>query len=89
MTKASTSIFILFAIFSMLSSCEKEPPRLTRSHKKIVDSLVQDRKVGLRAELDSLCDIKYDAQIQSKIDSIVKDRMAEIKRKIEADAKKY
>jgi hypothetical protein len=69
-------------------SCTDEEPRLSRSHRKIVDSLTQQRTVGLREYMDSLCDIEMAQNIDRLTDSIVADRMAEIQRKIEIDAKK-
>jgi len=86
MTKAKTSTLLLLGIFMAFSSCKEEEPRLTRAHRKVVDSLVQKEKVRIRPIIDSLCDIRYEKELKVKADSIVEERMAEIKRKIEADA---
>lgn len=76
---------LLFALPS-IQACEEEPLKLSRAHRKIVDSLVQERKVAVRPELDSLCDLRFATELDQKRDSIVKDRMEEIRRKIDADA---
>ena len=88
MTKDKIVILILVGFTSILASCEKEEPRLSRYHNKLLDSLTQERKIGLREELDSLCDIQFAEEITQITDSIVEVRMANIRRKIEADAKK-
>ena len=88
MTKAKIILLILIGFASILVSCGKEEPRLSRSHNKLLDSLTQERKIGLREELDSLCDIQFAKEINRITDSIVGVRMANIRRKIEADAKK-
>lgn len=81
-------LFIVCLFFTFLGSCQKDPPRLSRSHYKLVDSLVQKQKPILRDELDSLCDLQFSQEIDRLTDSIFQDRLNEIKRKIEADAKK-
>lgn len=90
MNSIRTALFLLVAsvIITLSSACEKEPPKLKRSHRKLIDSLYQEKRNILRKELDSLCDIKFAAEIEQATDSILQQRMAEIKRKIEADAKK-
>lgn len=80
------AILIFFGT-SLITSCEKEEPKLSRSHRKIVDSLVQQQTVGNRPLLDSLCDIRMAEELAAVTDSIVEDRMNEIRRKIEANAK--
>ncbi len=78
---------IAFFLCSLLAACKKDPPRLSRSHYKLVDSLVQQRRAILREELDSLCDIRFATEIDQATDSIYQERMAKIIKKIKADAK--
>lgn len=82
-------LFALILVFASGSwmACEPETVRLSWSHKKIVDSIATKRKGGIRSEYDSLCNIRIEKELQQKVDSIVEERMAEIQRKIEADAK--
>jgi len=85
MTKLPTLFLVLLTI-ALLPACEEEPLKLSRAHRKIVDSLVQERKIGLRAELDSLCDIRFQDELDQKVDSIYQERREEIRRKINANA---
>ncbi len=82
------SIFTILFFCSPFISCIKDDPRLSRSHNKVIDSIAQARTKLIRAEEDSLCDIKFAERINVLTDSIVAERMAEIKRKIEKDAKR-
>lgn len=86
MTRVMTTILLGLGVLLLLPACEEEAPKLSRAQRKIVDSLVQVERVRIRPILDSLCDIRFDTELASKTDSIVQERMAEIKRKIEADA---
>lgn len=87
--KSFTTIgaILLFFFSGVMTSCEPEELRLSRSQRKIVDSLVQQKTVGNRDMLDSLCDIRMAEELAAVTDSIVEERMAEIRRKMEADAK--
>lgn len=79
--------FLFFCISISFCSCGEEELKLTRAHRKIVDSLVLKKRSAIRAELDSLCDLRFATEIDLKTDSIVKERVAEIKRKINSNAK--
>jgi hypothetical protein len=70
-TIAKIFLFILVGFIATLTACEKEEPRLSRSHNRLIDSLSQEKKIGLREELDSLCDIQFAQEITRKTDSIV------------------
>lgn len=76
------------ALFASLCfpSCIKEEVRLTRNHKKLIDSLTALQTTVLRDEMDSLCDIELSERIHIYTDSIVQVRLAEIRRKIEIEA---
>ncbi len=81
------SILFILCIIGSLYSCVEDVPKLSRAHRKIVDSLVQEQKVAIRTDLDSLCDLRFAEEIDVKIDSIVAQRIAEIRRKIKGNAK--
>lgn len=81
-------IFLLCFFCGSFISCVPDEPRLSRSHRKVIDSLAQERNKIIRVDMDSICDIQFAEQIDRVTDSIVADRMGEIKRKIEEDAKK-
>ena len=69
----------LFFLISALSfSCEKEAPRLSKEQKALIDTLVKERTILLRAELDSLCNVDFDKKVQIATDSMVKIRIEEI-----------
>lgn len=82
------AIFLLVAVISSLcfSSCIKEEIRLTRYHRKLVDSLAQLQTSVLRDEMDSLCNIQLAEEVDYHTDSIVKVRLEEIQRKIQIEA---
>ncbi len=88
MIKVKIIPFILLCFLCTIFSCEKEYPKLTRAHNSLLDSLTKEGKTGLRLEMDSLCDLRFAKELNQLTDSIVEDRMNEIRRKIEADAKK-
>lgn len=83
-------LFILIIIFVpvIFFTCEKEPPKLSRAQNKVLDSLAKVRTIVLRKQLDSLCDIQFEEEIDRTTDSIVEIRINMIRKKIEADAKK-
>ncbi len=73
-------ILFFFLTIVMSSTCEKEPPKLSREHKAIIDTLVKRQTVLLRAELDSLCEVDFDEKVRAATDSLVKVRIEEINR---------
>lgn len=74
--------FFLFWIscFILPMSCVEESERLTRAERKIVDTLVLAETKILRTELDSLCDLNFEASVTRVVDSILAKRLEEIKK---------
>jgi len=61
-------------------SCVEETERLTRAERKIVDSLVLKQTKILRANGDSLCQLNFEASVSQVVDSILTERLEEIKK---------
>ena len=72
-----------FALFFVgLPSCEKQAPRLRSAERKIVDSLYNMKISPLKQELDSICNESKQARIDYMVDSIMKLRIAERKKRL-------
>ena len=68
----------LFCLAILLSSCAPEPiPALNKDDKLIIDSLFQDYVKVAKSERDSICDLKFDANVAAAIDSIMQERKKE------------
>jgi len=61
-------------------SCVEETERLTRAERKIVDSLVLKQTKVLRENSDSLCQLNFEASVTQVVDSILTERLKEIKK---------
>ena len=72
-------LIILFILPLFFTSCEEEEPgmRLTSTERVRVDTLYTQRVKGLRAELDSLCQLDFDERVKLAVDSIIEVRKAE------------
>ncbi len=75
-------LFFLFwtICFLLPMSCVEESERLTRAERKIVDSLVLKKTKILRTEGDSLCELNFEASVTQVVDSILTERLEEIKK---------
>lgn len=69
-------------IFVGLPSCEKQAPRLRAPERKIVDSLYKMKINPIKAELDSICQLSRKERIDYAVDSIMKIRLAERKKRL-------
>ena len=79
----SVLIFSLFLLFiNMASSCVEEPVYLNSSQLRLVDTLVKHQIVPLQREMDSLCNLRFDDEVERAKDSIIIDRMEEINKKL-------
>jgi hypothetical protein len=47
-----------------------------------VDTLVKNQIVPLQFELDSLCDLRFDEEVEKAKDSIIIERMEEINKRL-------
>lgn len=74
-------IFLLGSVFLFSQiGCVEEPIELGRKEKAMVDTLVVRQTKLLRPELDSLCDLNFDARVQAAADSILMVRVKEIEK---------
>jgi len=77
----SWAFFLFWAVFFLLPmSCVEETERLTRAERKIVDSLVLKQTKVLRENSDSLCQLNFEASVTQVVDSILTERLKEIKK---------
>ena len=73
---------LIFLMTSLNSSCVEEPLYLNSTQLKLVDTLVKHRTIELRTELDSLCDLHFDKEVQRAVDSLIIVRIGEINKKL-------
>lgn len=67
-----------------LASCtEPPPPSLSSQDRKIADSLYRDSINYLKPVMDSLCDLNFDKNVQATVDSIMAERLEEIRKQME------
>jgi len=76
------SFFLTFLFVSMATSCVEEPLFLNSTQQKLVDTLVKHQILPLRSEMDSLCDLRFDEEVEKVKDSIVTLRIREINKKL-------
>jgi hypothetical protein len=76
-----------FAFFALLmallaAACEQQDVqlRLTSFERNRIDTLYAGQATALRAEVDSLCELRYARMVQEAVDSIVQERLAEEER---------
>jgi hypothetical protein len=76
----SFSVSILF--ISLASSCIEEPLYLDSKQLKMVDTLAKNQILPLRRELDSLCDLHFNKEVEKAKDSIIIVRFGEINKRL-------
>jgi len=76
------SFFLAFLLISMTTSCVEEPPLLDAKQQKRVDILVKNQILPLRLEIDSLCDLRFDEEVEKAKDSMVTIRIREINKRL-------
>ncbi len=79
-TALSISFFLLF--MSLTTSCVEEPPYLNSTQLKLVDTLAKNQIIPLQIELDNLCDLRFDKEVEKAKDSIIIVRMEEINKRL-------
>lgn len=62
----------------LLMACSNDHHKIEQISRKRADSIFQLQLPYLDSQLDSLCNLKYSAGFQSKLDSLVEQRRAEI-----------
>ena len=76
---------IVLMLSFLFPACIKEEIRLNRYHRKLIDSLTALQTTVILEEMDSLCDLQMEVEVQAATDSIVQERLNEIRRKIEIE----
>ena len=59
-------------------ACSEPQITLNKNERMEADSLYGERLKPIRAELDSLCDIRHNELLQKRVDSIVEIRKIEL-----------
>ena len=75
-------LFLTFLFISMTTSCIEEPLYLNSTQLRLVDTVVKHQILPLRLEIDSLCDVRFDEEVEKAKDSIVTYRVQEINKKL-------
>ena len=73
-------IFFIGIYLFGLSACEPDEQRIIAENRSLIDSLANKQIKVLRTELDSICDLEFDARVQVAMDSIMEVRIEEIKK---------
>jgi len=81
-SKLNCSLFLTYLFIGMSTSCIEEPLYLNSTQLKLVDTIVKHQILPLRIEIDSLCDLRFDEEVEKAKDSMVTFRMEEIKKRI-------
>jgi len=69
-------ILIVFSLFS----CHSDPNVLDAEEQYMIDTLLgRQIQQGLKIEMDSVCDLKYDTYLEAAKDSIMERRLEEIR----------
>ncbi|MFT4759580.1 MAG: hypothetical protein ACI9XO_002178 [Paraglaciecola sp.] len=67
-----------------LTRCtEPPPPTLSSDDRKFADSLYRDSVNYLKPVIDSLCELNFDKNVQATVDSIMTERLEEIRKQME------
>jgi len=71
-------IWLALLAGSLTTACTEDPPlSLSGEDRAMVDTLYSRQVDGLRQELDSLCDLLMERELQATIDSMLRVRRAE------------
>ncbi len=74
---------ILILLTAAAACGEDAPLTMTWEERSLADSLFQMEVNGLRAEMDSLCDVHFDSLKNYYADSLWTDRIQEIQQQLE------
>mgnify|MGYP000309149044 CR=1 FL=1 len=71
-------------LIGLMGSCtEPPPPSLSSDDRKFADSLYRDSINYLKPVMDSLCELNFDKNVQATVDSIMSERLEEIRKQME------
>ena len=69
---------LFLGILAITSSCTEEPPPyLSAKDRELIDTLYIRELRVLRPQLDSLCEARFDEEVERKVDSMLEVRRAE------------
>lgn len=71
-------LFIFVVLSSFFTSCTTREVSPTRESRLIIDTIYQQRVMAMQLELDSICKIYMDSVYHRAVDSMLKERQAEI-----------
>lgn len=75
---------LLLLLVATWASCKESPPNsLTWEERVLVDSLFNVQVTGIRAEIDSLCNLRFDSLKTYYEDSMWTRRIQEVERQLE------
>ncbi|MCB0522637.1 MAG: hypothetical protein H6577_10970 [Lewinellaceae bacterium] len=83
MVQLKTSALFACIAFLAAACTEDPPPTLLYKDREIIDSLFKIQVDSLRPRFDSLCNARFDSAVQYKVDSIMRERQAEIQKYLE------
>jgi len=72
----------LIIIPCLIVACREEPERITPDMRRQIDTLYKNQVPVLKAEMDSLCDLRFDKMVNEMKDSIMIERLEERKKKL-------
>lgn len=82
-TRILLKFVFLLALVWLISCTEPPPPTLSSADRKIADSIYRDSINYLKPLIDSLCELNFDQQVQATVDSIMEERLEEIRKQME------
>jgi hypothetical protein len=75
--------FGMIALLFLASCTEPPPPSLSSKDRKFADSLYRDSINFLKPVIDSICELNFDENVQATVDSIMAERLEEIRKQME------
>jgi len=72
----------LISLLFLANCTEPPPPTLMSADRKIIDSIYRDSINVLKIEIDSLCELDFDKKVAETVDSIMQQRLEEIRKQM-------
>lgn len=73
----------MVALLFLASCTEPPPPSLNSADRKVADSIYRDSINYLKPLIDSLCELNFEENVQATVDSIMAQRLEEIRKQME------
>lgn len=77
------AMLTIIVILAMTNCTEPPPPTLSVDDRKLTDSLYRDSINYLKPLIDSLCTLNFDKNVKAVVDSIMTERLEEIRKQME------